>query len=136
MTTVHPTESRNDHPWRGFTGQVWRDHVDVAAFIRDNHRPYDGDAAFLAGPTDRTSALWGQLASLFAEERRRGIYDVDAATPATITSHAPGLHRPRPRADRRPADRRAAAAGDHAQRRAADGRGRAATPTATSSTRA
>lgn len=36
------------------------------------------------------------------------------------------LHRPRPRAGRRPADRRPAQAGDHAQRRAADGRERAA----------
>ena len=34
------------------------------------------------------------------------------------------LHRPGPGADRRAADRRAAEAGDHAQRRAADGRGR------------
>ena len=27
---------------------------------------------------------------MFVEERRRGIYDVDAHTPSTITSHAPG----------------------------------------------
>jgi hypothetical protein len=27
---------------------------------------------------------------MFVEERRRGIYDMDAHTPSTITSHAPG----------------------------------------------
>lgn len=27
---------------------------------------------------------------MFPEERRKGVYDVDAATPASITSHAPG----------------------------------------------
>ncbi|WP_329011458.1 formate C-acetyltransferase [Micromonospora rifamycinica] len=77
-------------PWRGFTGDAWRDTVDVAAFVRDNHEPYTGDAAFLTGPTCRTLEVWGTLRSMFVEERRRGVYDVDAATPSTITAHAPG----------------------------------------------
>ncbi|MEV6798935.1 formate C-acetyltransferase [Micromonospora rifamycinica] len=77
-------------PWRGFTGDAWRNTVDVAAFVRDNHEPYTGDAAFLTGPTCRTLEVWGTLRSMFVEERRRGVYDVDAATPSTITAHAPG----------------------------------------------
>nr|BFE52525.1 hypothetical protein GCM10017745_59520 [Saccharothrix mutabilis subsp. capreolus] len=52
--------------------------------------PYEGDAGFLSGPTARTSALWRDLSGLFAEERRRGVLDVDAHTPSTITSHRPG----------------------------------------------
>ncbi|MEV4624203.1 formate C-acetyltransferase [Asanoa sp. NPDC049573] len=77
-------------PWRGFTGTTWRETVDVADFIRHNHRPYSGDESFLEGPTERTTALWATVRDLFAEERRRGVYDVDAATPASITAHAPG----------------------------------------------
>ena len=46
--------------------------------------------AFLQGPTERTTAMWNRLAAMFPAERERGIYDVDAHTPSTITSHAPG----------------------------------------------
>ncbi|MER5705302.1 formate C-acetyltransferase [Micromonospora sp. NPDC002296] len=77
-------------PWRGFVDGAWRTTVDVADFVRRNHEPYLGDAAFLTGPTDRTLAVWGRLTEMFVEERRRGVYDVDATTPSTITAHAPG----------------------------------------------
>jgi formate C-acetyltransferase len=76
--------------WRGFRGRAWRDRIDVAGFIRDNVQPYEGDGAFLAGPTPRTTALWQGLAGMLAEERRRGVYDVDQRTPASITAHGPG----------------------------------------------
>ncbi len=79
-----------DTAWRGFRGGAWRDAVDVADFIRSNVHPYTGDAAFLTGPTARTTALWGRLTALFPQERERGIYDVDPHTPASITAHAPG----------------------------------------------
>ncbi|WP_276615351.1 pyruvate formate lyase family protein [Nonomuraea basaltis] len=46
--------------------------------------------AFLAGPTDRTRAVWRKVSALFPEERRRGVYDVDTKTPSSTTSHAPG----------------------------------------------
>ncbi|MBY8853485.1 formate acetyltransferase, partial [Saccharothrix sp. MB29] len=52
--------------------------------------PYTGDAGFLEGPTERTAGLWRDLAGMFAEERRRGVLDVDVHTPSTITSHRPG----------------------------------------------
>ncbi|BCL15124.1 formate C-acetyltransferase [Micromonospora sagamiensis] len=77
-------------PWRGFTGEMWRETVDVADFVRTNHEPYCGDGAFLTGPTVRTLDVWGVLEKLFVEERHRGILDVDASTPSTITAHAPG----------------------------------------------
>jgi formate C-acetyltransferase len=76
--------------WRGFRGTAWRDAVDVPAFIRDNVTPYEGDESFLTGPTARTRDLWAGLTDMFAEERRRGVYDVDPHTPSAITSHAPG----------------------------------------------
>ncbi|MEV4766957.1 formate C-acetyltransferase [Micromonospora chokoriensis] len=77
-------------PWRGFTDGTWQHTIDVADFVRANHEPYTGDAAFLTGATCRTLEVWGALATLFAEERRRGVLDVDTATPSTITAHAPG----------------------------------------------
>ncbi|MEU8107829.1 formate C-acetyltransferase [Nonomuraea muscovyensis] len=76
--------------WRGFQGADWRATIDVRAFIQANYTPYEGDASFLAGPTERTRAVWTAVSALFPEERERGIHDVDAATPSSITSHRPG----------------------------------------------
>ncbi|QQQ80176.1 formate C-acetyltransferase [Saccharothrix sp. 6-C] len=76
--------------WTGFRGADWRHDIDVRGFIQANYTPYEGDDAFLAGPTERTTGLWRDLSGLFAEERRRGILDVDVHTPSTITSHRPG----------------------------------------------
>lgn len=90
MTAVLPGTTNELSAWRGFQGGRWRDQVDVADFIGANLRSYLGDAAFLAGPTARTAALWERLGVMFTQERARGIYDVDAATPASITAHAPG----------------------------------------------
>lgn len=77
--------------WRGFAGTRWRDHVDVRDFIQANYTPYEGDAGFLAGPTERTLAVWRKVADLFPEERRRGVLDIDPGNPSTITSHRPGF---------------------------------------------
>ncbi|MEV0316707.1 formate C-acetyltransferase [Nonomuraea fuscirosea] len=76
--------------WRGFGGTAWRSRVDVRAFIQANYTPYTGDEGFLSGPTERTLAVWGKVSALFPEERRRGVLDVDAKTPSSITAHAPG----------------------------------------------
>ena len=76
--------------WSGFAPGIWCDTIDVRDFIQANYTPYLGDADFLAGPTERTTALWDRLRQMFPIERERGVYDVDAATPAGITAHAPG----------------------------------------------
>lgn len=76
--------------WSGFVSGPWQDAIDVRDFIQRNYRPYEGSAAFLAGPTERTSRVWQRLVQMFPAERERGVYDVDATTPSTITSHAPG----------------------------------------------
>jgi formate C-acetyltransferase len=76
--------------WLGFTGTAWRVAIDVPDFVQHNYTPYTGDAAFLAGPTPRTTKPWESLAESFAQERERGIYDVDVHHPASITAHAPG----------------------------------------------
>ena len=76
--------------WHGFAEGSWRTSIDVADFVRRNRTPFDGDATFLSGPTERTNIVWGAVSSLFPEERARGIYDVDTATPAGITAFPPG----------------------------------------------
>ncbi|MFG3292895.1 formate C-acetyltransferase [Streptomyces sp. NPDC048179] len=90
MTATTTASIRTTDAWRGFAGTHWRERVDVRAFIQANYTPYEGDSAFLSGVTDRTRAVWEKVGSLFPEERRRGILDVDTAIPSTITSHAPG----------------------------------------------
>src|SRR5690554_1340881 len=96
MTTVSHddvagTQDHADVPaWQGFTDGPWRDAIDVRDFVQRNYTPYEGDASFLAGPTERTTAVWGKLSEMFPEEREKGVYDVDATTPSSITAHAPG----------------------------------------------
>jgi formate C-acetyltransferase len=69
----------------------WQDEIDVRDFVQRNYAPYAGDAAFLAGPTERTLAVWDRLAGLMETERAHGgVLDVDVSTPASITAHAPG----------------------------------------------
>ncbi|MFF7047198.1 formate C-acetyltransferase [Streptomyces griseorubiginosus] len=90
MTTTVTAGSRRAEAWRGFAGTRWRARIDVRDFIQANYTPYEGGSAFLAGPTERTLAVWGKVARLFPEERRKGILDVDPGTPSTITSHRAG----------------------------------------------
>src|SRR5207302_9776217 len=53
------------------------------------YEPYDGDASFLANPTERTRRIWNRLNDLFIEERKKGVLDI-SQIPSSITSHGPG----------------------------------------------
>ncbi|MFE4590880.1 formate C-acetyltransferase [Streptomyces laurentii] len=89
--TATPAECTvNERAWKGFKGGLWRDAIDVRDFIQQNYTPYEGDASFLAGPTDRTRAVWKTITDKFPEERAKGVYDVAYDIPSTITAHAPG----------------------------------------------
>ena len=83
-----PVDERES--WRGFRGDGWRDSIDTRGFLQANYTPYEGDDSFLTGATDRTKRVWATLTAMFPVERERGVYDLDAHTPATITSHGPG----------------------------------------------
>jgi len=89
-TTTIDEALQSADAWRGFAPGPWQESVDVRDFIQRNYTPYDGDDSFLAGPTERTKHIWRTLSEMFPEERAKGVYDVDATTPSTITSHAPG----------------------------------------------
>ncbi|QPE05346.1 formate C-acetyltransferase [Microbacterium schleiferi] len=94
MSTVTPTpvDQADAIPaaWDGFVAGPWQDAIDVRDFIQRNYTPYGGDASFLTGATERTQRVWQTLTAMFPAERERGVYDVDATTPSTITAHAPG----------------------------------------------
>src|SRR5215208_3402971 len=76
--------------WKGFAPGRWQHEIDVRNFIVRNTRSYDGNEAFLAGISDRTKAIFDSLKPYFAEEAKRGVLDVDAAVPSSITAHGPG----------------------------------------------
>ena len=78
--------------WTGFVPGVLEKEIDVRDFIQKNYTPYDGDDAFLAGPTEDTKALWEQVLELSRAEREAGgVLDMDTRVISTITSHAAGL---------------------------------------------
>ncbi len=65
--------------------------LEVRKFVYDNITPYEGDASFLAGPTERTNQLMDEVRKYLKEERdNNGLRAVDPVTISTITSHKPG----------------------------------------------
>lgn len=77
--------------WDSFKQGVWVKEVNVRDFIQKNYTPYDGDDAFLAGPTQNTKDLWDQVLKLTEEEHKKGgVLDMDTKIISTITSHGPG----------------------------------------------
>lgn len=77
--------------WEGFVKGNWCDEIDVRDFIQLNYTPYEGDASFLAGPTEKTMRVWSTLEEKYlSEERKVRILDVDTDTPADIDAFKPG----------------------------------------------
>ena len=75
--------------WFGFRHGLWNKDINVRDFIQTNVTPYYGDETFLAGPTERTNAIWSKLQDLFLEESKKGVLDV-SLIPSSITAHEPG----------------------------------------------
>ena len=74
-----------------FNDGRWSHKIDVADFVFNNITPYEGDASFLAGATERTKKLWDKCLEALEEERQNGgVRSIDAKTISTITSHAAG----------------------------------------------
>ena len=78
--------------WEGFIAGKWsNDEIDVRDFIQLNYQPYEGDAAFLEGPTDATQTLWKQIRELQQKELKNGgVLHADTDIISTIDSHNPG----------------------------------------------
>jgi formate C-acetyltransferase len=74
-----------------FVEGKWSHEINVRDFIQRNYTPYEGDASFLAGPTDATKKLWNKCLDLFEQERANGgVLDMDTKIVSTITSHDAG----------------------------------------------
>jgi formate C-acetyltransferase len=76
--------------WRSFNPGSWQTAIDVRGFIVANVTPYTGDQQFLAGPSQRTKAVWAKLQPYFQDERKKGVLAVDAKNPSTMLAHKPG----------------------------------------------
>lgn len=76
--------------WRGFTQGNWNDAIDVRNFINLNYTPYEGDASFLSGATERTKQVYAEVEELLKQEREKGVLDIDVENVASILSFAPG----------------------------------------------
>ena len=77
--------------WNGFNGGNWERFIDVRDFIQKNYTPYEGDDAFLSGPTQNTKDLWAQVMDLTKKEREAGgVLDMDTKVVSTLTSHGAG----------------------------------------------
>lgn len=77
--------------WRGFTGTKWLDEVNMREFIQSNYTGYDGDAEFLANPTEATDKLWGRLKELQKEERAKGgVLDMETEIVSSMTAYGAG----------------------------------------------
>lgn len=84
------TEAKAGDCWSDFHPGDWLNSINVRDFIIRNATPYAGDEAFLAGPSQRTKAVWAKLQPYFAEERKKGVLAVDAQTPSTLLAHKAG----------------------------------------------
>ncbi|MBS7408193.1 MAG: formate C-acetyltransferase, partial [Prevotellamassilia sp.] len=77
--------------YKSFTTGSWNNKIDVTDFVRKNITPYEGDASFLVGPTERTLSVWSVCLKALEEERANGgVRSFDPNTVSTISSHAAG----------------------------------------------
>ena len=77
--------------WRNFRGTLWTEEINLRDFIQNNYTQYDGDESFLAGSTDATNTLWGELQKLQKEERAKGgVLDMETEVVSGLTAYGPG----------------------------------------------
>ena len=82
---------RDYSQWKGFNGKRWKEKISVRDFVRDNYKPYDGDASFLEAPTEATEKLWGKLQELQKQERaKNGVLDMETEVVTSLTAYGPG----------------------------------------------
>ena len=79
--------------WEGFQSGKWceENEIDTRDFILKNYTPYEGDASFLAPPTEATCTLWQEVLALLKQEREKGgVLDADTEIISQINSHPAG----------------------------------------------
>ncbi|MGV3072481.1 formate C-acetyltransferase [Corynebacterium phoceense] len=89
MTTA--TEPLQFTAWEGFDPGPWTEGIDVRDFVQRNYTPYDGDASFLEGPTEKTMRTFDYLEKNYLSiERKKRIFDVDTHTATDIDAFPAG----------------------------------------------
>ena len=70
---------------------LWNKAINVQDFILKNIKPYQGDASFLVGVSDKTRELLDVCKQNLLEERKNdGCLAIDTEVISTITSFGPG----------------------------------------------
>ena len=75
---------------KGFITGKWAKTINVRDFIQKNYSPYEGDSSFLTDATDRTTAIWQKVMSLYEEENKKGVLDAETTIPSSITAYKAG----------------------------------------------
>ena len=76
---------------REFKSGKYATSIDVRDFIQTNYTPYEGDGAFLVGPTARTAALMEKVNALLkAESDKGGVLDVDTERVSSLLTYPAG----------------------------------------------
>ena len=77
--------------WKDFKGQIWKEKIDVCAFIEANYTEYTGDESFLSPISKKTKIVWDRCVKLLEEERKKGgCLDVETNILSGITAFKPG----------------------------------------------
>ena len=78
--------------WKGFEKGEWKRKIDVRNFIQKNYTPYEGNATFLTGTTEKTKKLWDEVLELYKQEKAApgGVLDIDTKTVSTVSAHEAG----------------------------------------------
>ena len=78
--------------WNDFEKGEWKRKIDVRNFIQKNYTPYEGNATFLTGTTDKTKKLWDEVLKLYEKERNSNgsVLDIDTKTISTVSAHEAG----------------------------------------------
>lgn len=75
----------------GFNTGKWINEIDVRDFIQTNLKSYEGDEAFLVGPTQRTISIFEKVEGLLQEEAQNdGVLDIDVDRVSSLLSYEPG----------------------------------------------
>src|SRR4029077_13312604 len=75
------TEVGGGDSWNGFRTGSWSNSIDVRDYTVRNVKPHTRSEDFLAGPSQRTMAVWAKLQPYFTAERKKGVLDVHNQTP-------------------------------------------------------
>lgn len=74
-----------------FKSGKWNNEINVRDFVLENVMPYDGDASFLKGPTEKTKKLW-EICKLAIKEEiaNDGVRAIDTEVVSGINSFSAG----------------------------------------------